>query len=106
MVFDELESDGADFDEWKLVHSRPRRRGATIDAVNRGDNRIDATTQNVARFTVWLHPEMVDISKPVTIAVDGKVRFARRVKPSLATAMESYERRHDWGMIYPIKVEL
>ena len=106
IVVDELVSHGDDFDEWRLEHRRANRRGAMIDGVNRGGNRIEITTQNVARLTVWLHPKMVDITKPVTITVDGKVQFADRVTPSLAMAMESYDRRRDWGMIYPVKVEL
>jgi hypothetical protein len=28
------------------------------------------------------------------------------VTPSLLTALESYERRGDWGLIYPIKIVL
>jgi hypothetical protein len=40
------------------------------------------------------------------VRVDGKVRFAGMVRPSLATALESYERRRDWGLIYPIKIQL
>jgi hypothetical protein len=49
---------------------------------------------------------MVDITQPVTIRVDGETRFAAKVTPSLTTALESYERRRDWGLIYPMKVEL
>ena len=30
----------------------------------------------------------------------------RSEEPSLLTALESYERRGDWGLIYPIKIEL
>ena len=77
-----------------------------IDAVNRGNNTIAITTRNIARFTLWLHPRMVDIAKPVVVRVDGKVRFDDRVKPSLAAALESYARRRDWGMTYPIKIAL
>ena len=90
-----------------LPESRTFRfsRFGFISAIE-GYNRIEVTTQNVSRLTVWLHPKMVDISQPVTISVDGEVQFAGRVKPSLATAMQSYERRRDWGLIYPIKVEL
>ena len=60
----------------------------------------------MARFTVWLHTRMVDVSKPVIVTVNGKKRFSRPVKPALATALESYGRRNDWGLIYPIKIEL
>ena len=106
LEFDDLTTSGDDFDSWQLEHNLKEFRGAMIDAINRGKNRIDVTTQNVARFTIWLHPKMVDIAQPVMVSVDGTVRFTGRVKPSLKTALESYERRQDWGLIYPIKLEL
>ena len=107
LEYDDLVTRGDDdFDTWRLEHRRTSRRGCMIDAINRGRNRIDVTTLNVARFTVWLHPKMVDVSKPVIVTVNGKERFSRPVKPSLATALESYGRRNDWGLIYPIKIEL
>ncbi len=105
--YDELHAKNTDdFSSWHLEHQKEKRRGAAIDAINRGNNTIEVTTKNVARFTLWLHPKMVDCSKPVTIIVDGKQRFSDRVKPSLAVALDSYERRQDWGLIYPIKVSL
>ena len=107
LEYDDLVTcDDDDFDTWRLEHRRYSRRGCMIDAINGGRNRIAVTTLNVARFTVWLHPKMVDVAKPVTIHVDGEVRFAGPVRPSLAIALESAERRRDWGLIYPIKVEL
>jgi predicted esterase len=98
--------DTRDFSTWHLEHRTVGRPGAAIDAVNRGDNTIAVKTENVAQFTVWLHPRMVDVTKPVIILVNGKRQFAGRVKPSLAAALESYLRREDWGLVYPIKVEL
>ena len=84
MKYDELIShSNGDFDSWRLEHRLSNRRGAMIDAVNRGDNTIAVTTRNVARFTLWLHPRMVDVSKPVVVRVDGKQRFDGRVRPSL-----------------------
>jgi pimeloyl-ACP methyl ester carboxylesterase len=107
--YDELIVHGTkdqDFDLWRLEYRKVKRPGAAIEAINRGDNTIAATTQNVARFTVWLHPKMVDVTKPVTILVNGRKGFEGKVKPSLATALESYQRREDWGLVYPIKIEL
>lgn len=106
LEYDDLTTSGDDFDSWRLEHSLTNHRGAMIDAINRGKNRIDVTTQNVARFTIWLHPKMVDVAQPVTVSVDGTVQFTGRVKPSLKTALESYARRQDWGLIYPIKITL
>src|SRR5262249_34090025 len=94
------------FKAWRLRHRKTRWEGSAIDALNRGDNTIVVATQNVARFTVWLHPRMVDLEKPVTIVVNGQTRFQKMVTPSLVTALESYERRGDGGMIYPAKIEI
>lgn len=105
--YDELLADeDVEFDDWELEHRTSRRPGAAIDARNLGNNTIECTTENVARFTVWLHPRMVDVRQPVRIVVDGKVKFEGRVKPSLAVALDSYERRRDWGMVYPMRVEV
>ncbi|MFN0055084.1 MAG: alpha/beta fold hydrolase [Planctomycetales bacterium] len=101
---DENEED--DFDLWRLEHRTSRREGASLDAVDRGDNTVLVKTRNVSRFTVWLHPQMIDVDEPVTIIVDGDERFDGSVHPSLATALESYLRRRDWGLVYPIKIEL
>lgn len=107
LQFDELVTNGEDnFSRWRLAHQTTERRGAMVDAVNRGGNQIVVTTANVSHFTVWLHQRMVDVTKPVTIVVNNRVAFANRVQPTLAVALESYQRRGDWGLIYPIKVEL
>lgn len=107
LKYDELVTNGSeDFHEWRLSHQVSERTGAMIDAVNRGNNQIALTTANVAQCTVWLHPRMVDVTKPIIIILNGQQVFANRVQPSLAVALESYVRRHDWGLIYPIKIEL
>lgn len=107
LEYDALESNGDDdFDSWRLEHKTRRRPGAALDAVNQGDNTIAVTTQNVAKFTVWLDAKMVNLKKPVTVIVDEETRFEETVEPSLPTALESYERRGDWGLIYPIKISL
>ncbi len=105
--YDELlaEEDVA-FDDWELKHSRSRRHGASIEARNAGGNLIEITAQNAVRFTVWLHPRMIDVRMPVRVAVNGDVRLEKRVKPSLVTALESYLRRRDWGLIYSMKLQI
>ena len=46
---------------------------------------------------------MVDFKK-VRIIINGKERHNGAVKPSLATLLESYQRRRDWGLLYPAKL--
>ncbi|MBS0266850.1 MAG: alpha/beta fold hydrolase [Planctomycetes bacterium] len=105
--YDELITNGAEeFDDWRLRYRVARSDGAAIQAVNRGDNTVVVSLQNVRRFTVWLHPTMVDHQQPVTVMVNGRTWFEGKIAPSLAVALESYHRRYDWGLIYPMKIEL
>lgn len=105
--FDELNSTGEDdFYAWRLSRTRVEREGSLLDAMNYGNNLIAVNATHVSRFTVWLHPRMVDLSKPVHIHVNQKPVFTGRLTSSLVTSLESYERRGDWGLVYPIKVEL
>jgi len=95
-----------EWNQWELSHKRVTRTGAMIDAVNLGDNRLAVTTRNVARLTLWLHPRMVDLAKPIHITLDGRPAFDARVTPSLPTLLDSFQRRRDWGLVYPGKVAL
>ena len=90
--YDEFRSHShGDFASWTLEHRTRKHAGSAIDAIDNGDNTFEATTQNVARFTVWLHPKMIDVARPVTIVVNGTTRFTGRLRPSLLTALESFE---------------
>jgi predicted esterase len=105
--FDELITNGDDdFHAWRLSSQKVEREGSLLDAMNYGNNLIAVNAVHVSRFTVWLHPRMVDLSKPVHIHVNQKRVFAEKVTSSLVTSLESYQRRGDWGLIYPIKIEL
>lgn len=95
-----------EWNSWRLTRSKVEHRGAMVEAINKGDNLIEVTTSNVARFTVWLHPRMVDFCQAVRVTVNGEPRFEGKVEPSLGTALESFERRRDWGLVYPAKITL
>jgi hypothetical protein len=83
--------------KWALTETMVT--GGLVDARYDGNNVFDVTTQNVRRFSLWLHPRMVDFSKPVTVTVNGRPT-THKVAPSLLDALRSYERRNDWGLIY------
>ncbi len=73
--------------------------GGMVEAELKPDNRIKVKTQNVRSFSLWLHPAMVDFSRPIRLTVDNKVR-SYRVQAGLVDALRSYKRRNDWGLIY------
>jgi poly(3-hydroxybutyrate) depolymerase len=76
-----------------------------VEAVNRGGNVFEITTRNVKDFSLWLHPQMVDFSRPVTIRLNGDT-LTRTAKPSLLDALRSYRRHRDWGLIYYSELKL
>jgi len=80
-------------------------RAAKVDAVNHGDNRFTIKTRNVKRFSLWLHPKMVNFSKPIHLHLNGK-DIARTARPSLLDALRSYQRREDWGLVYHAELVL
>jgi len=99
---DEVEED---WSELTLTLKRKHVPGGIVEATLREDKVIEVTPRNVTRFTLWLHPQMVDFDD-VRILVRGKEHFRGALKPSLATLLDSYRRRRDWGMLYPAKVTI
>ena len=76
-----------------------------VDARITGNNHIVVQTENVRRFSLWLHPSMVDFSKPLHISVNGK-QSGHKITESLLDALRSYRRRHDWKLIYHTEINL
>lgn len=95
-----------EWDRWQLTHQTVQRSGARIEAINEGENRFRVTTANVARFSMWLSGDMVDFERDVQVIVDGETRFSARVQPSVPTLLDSYQRRGDWGLVYPARVTI
>jgi len=93
--------------DWNAFELKLRRKhipGGLAEAVIREDGVIEITPRNVTGLTIWLHPDMVDFRR-VRIMIKGRVRHDGPVKPSLATLLESYARRRDWGLLYPAKLD-
>lgn len=86
------------------LETRPASAGM-VDALVADDNRIVIRTENVRRFSVWLHPSMIDVSKPVHITVNGR-DSEHGVTPRLLDAVRSYQRRKDWKLIYHAEIQL
>ncbi|MEZ6041645.1 MAG: hypothetical protein R3C20_14155 [Planctomycetaceae bacterium] len=94
-----------DFHKQSFHLSRRAVKAGLVDARIASDNHLVVETQNVRRFSVWLHPAMVDFSRPVNVSVNGQ-QSQHRIDCRLSTVLESYQRRKDWGLIYQAKVTL
>jgi hypothetical protein len=64
----------------------PRGPWGRVEAEREG-NHVTVTTRGVARFRLLLSPDEFDLTRPVTVAVDGRTAFDGLVEPSLATLL-------------------
>ena len=69
----------------------------------RGSNEIRVTAAGAREIRLYLHEKMVDLSKPVTVVMNGtKSQF--QPKPSIETLLESA--RRDRGLLYAASVKV
>jgi len=95
-------------EEWlnySCKRSKGTFQGARLEADYQGGNRFEVKTLHVDSFSIWLHPKMVDLSQPILVTTNG-VTSRHSCQPSLLTALKSFERREDWGLIYPATIEI
>jgi predicted esterase len=89
----------ADLQKQSYTLGKAQQQGGRVEANLRVNNLIEVRTEHVRRFSLWLHPNMVDFSKPIIVLVNG-IKGEYTVRPSLLAALRSYERQKDWGLIY------
>jgi hypothetical protein len=78
----------------------PRSKASGRVDVTRNGNAITATTYGVGRFTLLLSPDAFDLSRPVTVVVDGRTLFSGKVTPSVSTLLKWAARDNDRTMLY------
>jgi poly(3-hydroxybutyrate) depolymerase len=76
-----------------------------VDVVRRG-NTFDVRTRGVQAFTLLISPDVVDMSKPVHVRVNGKALPDATVKPDVATLMKWAARDHDRTMLYGAEIHI
>lgn len=90
--------------DYSCTRSKTTFQGARIEMENLGNNRFAAKTLHVDSYSLWLHPKMgVDFTQPIEVTTNG-VTATFNAKPSLLTALQSFERKEDWGLIYPASI--
>ena len=76
----------------------PKRSGA-IKATFAG-NKFIIETSDVKSFSIYISPEMVDLSKPLIVTVNGKQYFHQKVKYDkefmLAKFQQTADRKAVW----------
>lgn len=92
---------------WLELSPRPDRAGPlTVLAQNRGENRIELTSDQARRIKLYLHPKMVNFRDPLTVVVNGRVVFEGRVEPNPAQMLELAREFDDRGRVFWAALEL
>jgi predicted esterase len=62
---------------------RVYEKSSRLQAALVGGNKIQARSDNVATLRLYLNEQMVDFREPVTVTVNGKERFAKKLVPDV-----------------------
>ncbi len=75
-------------------------------AVNKGGNAIEIVAENAKKLRIYLHPKMVDFAKAVSITINGKKAFEKKVAADAKTMIELAREFDDRGRIFHAMVEV
>ena len=81
-------------------------QGMRIEAQVQDKNRVVVTTKGVKEFTIFLNDKLVDLAQPVTVEVDGVVKYQEKVKSSLTAILESLVAKEDPEMVFTAHVDI
>ncbi len=84
---------------------RKRFRSGRVD-ISRSGNTFRGTSRGVAEFTLLLSPDVVDFSRPVTVAANGRRIFSGRVDSDFATLLKWAARDNDRTMLYGAELRI
>lgn len=100
---------------WKMTDDRIKRfywiensapaEGATVDAQRNG-NEFTVATEHVNELIIHIRPEMVDLDRPVTIAVNGGSAKPYMLTASLGTYCTELVETADPQLACPIRVPI
>lgn len=80
--------------------------GMSIKAEITKENYIEITGNNLSTFTVFLNSEMVDLAKPVTVAVNKTEKFTGIVNYSLSAIVETLAEKEDKNMYFTARIDI
>jgi len=76
-----------------------QRESGRVDLVRTG-NRVEAATRGVAAFTLLVSPDQFDLTRPVTVVLNGRPVFEGLVKPDVRTLLKWAARDNDRTMLF------
>jgi hypothetical protein len=83
----------------------PQSDSGRVDLKSTG-NRIEATTRGVGAFTLLLSPDQFDLTRSVTVVVNGQTAFEGVVKQRLDTLLKWSARDNDRTMLFTAELSI
>lgn len=77
-----------------------------VSARCEGANRIEVTCENVRKLRIYVHERMVELSRPVTVVVNGETVFEKTVAPDLGMLLELARELDDRGRVFHGAIDL
>ena len=94
-----------DWNNFQVMLKRKHIKAGLVETFLDKSGVIEVNAQNVKGFTLWLHPDMLNLDK-VKIFVNGIEKFNGPIIPNAGVLAESFDRRRDWGLLYPASITL
>jgi len=97
---------------WNMRHwieVEPRtdlKEPQSLLAKNLGDNRFEVTSLNVRQMSLYLHPAMVDLARPVSVTVNGQELFNDKIGSDPALMFNLAREFDDRGRVFWAKIDL
>jgi len=82
------------------AESKVQQQLALVEAEVLPDNVINVKTRKIDRLTVFLHDKLIDMDKPITIRVNGRIRLRKSVARDMGFMLEEVRRQYDTGRIF------
>lgn len=76
------------------------KRAQRVWAKYDGDNHFNLTSENARKVRIYLHPKMVDFSKPIVVTANGETVFDAKVDPDMKTMLELVREFDDRGRVF------
>jgi len=84
----------------------PRQRESGRIDLKRSGNRVDATSRGVGAFSLLLSPDQFDLTRPVTVVVNGRTAFEGSVQKDIRTLLKWGARDNDRTMLFAAELRV
>lgn len=85
---------------WLSAPADELRRGMTV-RLTCNDNLIDLERCDYSSLTLWLDDRLIDLGRPVTVRMDGRVLFRGKLRRTADNLRRSLDERGDFSYMFP-----